>query len=460
MLVEYEEALKTNETLEIKDTAEAFLKSRKITLDSINKQQFLREALKAHIEKTKIAIARTEKGSDPSYDIPLSELSRQKRTDSQTIRASAFSPEAAMTEPAAEVETIGELIEEFLKEKGISLKEKTVESYQSTLEILTDVTGTDRNIKSISHKELKTFRDDVLMKLPAKRKILPDFRDKSISEILQMKPAPAPMTRTAQDNKIKEIIAFFNWCFEHEHVDRNPAHHLRIGRGVDPRDARKTYSKQDLEKLLPALAAMRRDEHFEHRYWITLIALFSGAREDEICQMKVMGVQQVDGIWIFDLQNLETDQKVKAPSSHRLIPVHPTLIDLGFITYYNKQKRAKQDQLWPLLTRTRDGYSKKVVRWFTGAKGFNRKHVTKDPKKSFHSLRHGFISNLRFNKVPLDMISEIVGHKRRSQTIDYSDVYPPKQLLEEGMMKLDYGIDVFGLLGKKRPKKGVEAGGE
>ena len=41
-----------------------------------------------------------------------------------------------------------------------------------------------------------------------------------------------------------------------------------------------------------------RDENF----WLPLIAVFSGMRQEEICQLRLEDVRQAEGIWVFDLR--------------------------------------------------------------------------------------------------------------------------------------------------------------
>jgi integrase len=59
-----------------------------------------------------------------------------------------------------------------------------------------------------------------------------------------------------------------------------------------------------------------RDEH----YWIPLIGLFSGMRQEEICQLHVEDVREAWGI------NSRPPRKLKNATAARLVPVHKDLI--------------------------------------------------------------------------------------------------------------------------------------
>ena len=70
-----------------------------------------------------------------------------------------------------------------------------------------------------------------------------------------------------------------------------------------------------------------------HRRWIALLALFTGARANEICQLYADYVQQVDGIWCLNIRSGRPDQKLKTANSARLVPLHRHLLQAGFIEF-------------------------------------------------------------------------------------------------------------------------------
>lgn len=95
-------------------------------------------------------------------------------------------------------------------------------------------------------------------------------------------------------------------------------------------------------------------------YLIPLIMLFTGARVNEIAQLHISDVYKVrdkkskiedTDVWIFDFNSDECDccpiehrKSIKNQSSHRKIPVHPSLIEIGLIRYRNIiEKRGKRD---------------------------------------------------------------------------------------------------------------------
>jgi integrase len=114
-------------------------------------------------------------------------------------------------------------------------------------------------------------------------------------------------------------------------------------------------------------------------------------------------------------------------SSKRIVPVHPRLLELGFLGYVSKC--SEEGRLWDNLTWCKvNGYSNSLGKWY---QRFNRKNVTDDPLKTFHSFRHTFADTLKQLGVQESMISELMGHANDSITTGrYGKRYQSKVLLE------------------------------
>lgn len=64
------------------------------------------------------------------------------------------------------------------------------------------------------------------------------------------------------------------------------------------------------------------------------VALFTGARQAELCQLCVNDIYREgeSGIWVIDI-NEKDEKKLKTEHSRRKIPIHSQLIRLGFLDY-------------------------------------------------------------------------------------------------------------------------------
>jgi integrase len=101
-------------------------------------------------------------------------------------------------------------------------------------------------------------------------------------------------------------------------------------------------------------------------------------------------------------------KKLKTKGSARAIPVHPQLIELGFLKFVEAEAGARDERTWlfpkvaPATTGAR-AYSKWFGRYI-GAQG-----VT-DAAKVFHSFRHNFMDALRVAGATEGVSRALVGH--------------------------------------------------
>jgi integrase len=129
----------------------------------------------------------------------------------------------------------------------------------------------------------------------------------------------------------------------------------------------------------------------------------------------------------------------KLENYHGARHIHPKLIELGFIMYYQNMKESGHPRLWMNLSYIHlHGYTNTFGKWY---QRYNRDYVTDDPKKVFHSMRHTVTDTLKQAGVIESVIAELVGHSNGgSMTMGrYGKRYQPKVLLE-ALKKLDYAI--------------------
>jgi len=297
--------------------------------------------------------------------------------------------------------------------------------------LIIDVMG-NVEVKAINKQVVLDFKD-TMQRLPSN--LYKRYQGKSVKEILGL-PGTEPMSTTSVNKHILRLNALLGYAVKEGIITTNYAQGMMIPEKRRSDEERKAYSIEDVRKIIEALP---RDVDRPERFWIPLIALFSGLRLDEICQLYVEDVQQVDGIWCISV-NDEKDKKVKTLSGKRLVPVHPVLLSCGFIGYVEKMLKAGSPRLWMNLNwREADGYSNAFGKWY---QRFNREYVTDDPQKVFHSMRHLVTDRLKQAGVQEIVIAEIIGHANDSMTTGrYGKRYQPKVLLD-ALVQLDYGVDI------------------
>jgi integrase len=141
---------------------------------------------------------------------------------------------------------------------------------------------------------------------------------------------------------------------------------------------------------------------------LPLICLFQVTRRKEAGQLAVCDIQEEAGIPFLRINDDEKlGQSLKNEGSRRRVPIHSSLIKLGFLEFVKKVKAAGHTRLFPSLTRGANGYSDPVGKFFGR---LVRKVGITDPAIVLHSTRHTGISRLTGAGVPQDIREILVGH--------------------------------------------------
>lgn len=337
----------------------------------------------------------------------------------------------------AKVRLLSEVIDEYVREKKCRWVNKTLVEYTSNFEIILRIIG-DKDIKAYSRSDLLTLRETILLLPPSLTKKAA-YQGKSIQQIIDIANGECISEKTA-NGYIINIVAVFKWALKQTYLDVNYADGLTLPENKTRPDLeREAYSIGDIKRLFLTEGYVGDTRHKEpEKFWIPLIALYSGLRLNEICQLKVDDIVEMDGVPCFDVNN-RSDNQVKTNSSIRIVPVHPTLMKCGLLSYVEKVREKEAPRLWMNLRKYREGYSKHFGRWYSE---MNRECITDNRRKCFHSFRHTVIDALKQLGIQDTLISEIVGHSTSdSMTMGrYGKRYRPKVLLE-ALSHLDYGIE-------------------
>lgn len=160
-------------------------------------------------------------------------------------------------------------------------------------------------------------------------------------------------------------------------------------------------------------------------YWLPLLALFTGARREELGQLKGRDVTlrtYRDAIgadasaWFISVDYGEDgENQLKTASSQRPIPVHPVLVELGFVDF--AKAAPPEALLFSKLVPNRDGkLTEKWGEWFTG---YRRECGVTNARIKFHSFRHSFKDLCREAGMSEGLQRQLMGHSAS----DVADLY-------------------------------------
>jgi integrase len=183
-------------------------------------------------------------------------------------------------------------------------------------------------------------------------------------------------------------------------------------------------------------------------YWAPLIALHTGMRVSEICQLRVSDIREHRARPYFSVIDNE-DQELKTETSRRNVPVHEVLIRCGFMDFVETAREARSEWLWPELKPDKYGNRSSAF-----SKRWNRKLKTVislragDHTKQFHSFRHLFKQIARQCLIGEEVHDALTGHaaSKNSEGRKYGGLSYPQEPLFEAMRQFNIeGLDLSHL---------------
>jgi len=269
----------------------------------------------------------------------------------------------------------------------------------------------------------------------------------SIKEILASGPSNF-MSTTTLNKQLDRASSLFKWAVRNGYMDRNPAEGLQLPSSKRADEYRAAFDSDDLKRLFHSREYFEDTHKHSYRFWLPIIALFTGMRLNEICQLYLEDIYaDDDGVFVFDIRERKGVTNTKTSSSERLVPLHDFLrVDLNLPGYVAKLRSEGQTRLFPELPKRRDGYGQAASRWFSRY----REHcgIVEGPggKKDFHSFRHTVSNKLKQTNAEHFPTQELLGHSTGSITFGrYGKRYSPKLLKEQVVDRLAYEIDLSHL---------------
>lgn len=332
---------------------------------------------------------------------------------------------------------LANVIDNFVEEQSRADKwgVRALEERLACFELLKEILGTDFNIMNMNVPTARQVKD-ILQKIPCNRNKMASTKGLSLMEAIEV-----PNVKRLSVESINKYLtiynSFFDWATTNGYIEKNPFYKMRMPISKKKKDKRRNFSKSETDTMIAELS--KRNEGLankDFKYWGVLIALYTGARLNEVASLHLTDIKQNGDIWYFDINDTEETKRLKTQAATRLVPIHPDLIAYGFIDFVEKRKASGQKMLLPDLSYSaKQGYGRNLGDWFNNV--FLVKLNIKSTETVFHSMRHTVISKLRQSGVDQYIVRNLVGHEANSVTEDYTHGYSLKQLMAS-IMKIDY----------------------
>ena len=341
----------------------------------------------------------------------------------QPTAAAAYpaAPPAAALHPTCTAPSLKTIVDEFWNEREKTWADRTkTEQERCRKHLLTEL-GAERPIDSFDYYALK------------------DYRDALVSNGLAV--------ASVNDKYLNFASAVFNFAVATHRINVNPVHGLKLRETRRPDEMRSVFSPEELELIFCKSKEYQEDRHkHAHNFWVPLLALYTGARVEELCQLDCKDVRKEQGIWVIDINDNGPDKRTKT-GERRLVPLHQTLLDLNFPGYV--AGLPQKGKVFPDLKRVAHRYSHGITQWFRKFK--TRAGIKAESgDKGFHSFRHTVTDHLKQKDIGDKYIDEMTGHAIAGESMGrYGKRYKPGILLRKCVMHLDYGLDLEHLKGSK-----------
>ena len=316
--------------------------------------------------------------------------------------------------------TLGALIGAYCDMKaGVSWTQQSALEYRRALDMFAEFVGSKRPITSVQTKDIREFRD-ILAKLPKSFRTNPKYKGKPLVGIPDLAEEGEPgWALQTQKKYFSGVKAFFDWAEREDQIPVSPVRKIGVEGKATTSGGDRRFSEEALKALFTSpqwtghFSKGRRSRPGDTlvrdgKFWIPLVALYGGMRLGEIVQLLASDVREENGVPYIDINKGEGTKSLKTTSAVRQVPVHPRLVEVGFLEYVEARRKVEPTgRLFPDVTLATGGQpSKAFSKWFSR---YLRDIGLKRPELTFHGFRHTFIRAIRDAKVPDSRIKAIVG---------------------------------------------------
>ena len=327
--------------------------------------------------------------------------------------------------PIQKSKKISEVIALYAEEKTKDNSKETIKDKKRTYQSLMDLFG-DIEINLFTKQELVSWKSTQLKQ---------------------------DIKATTINSKIGELNGLFEYALNNGFytLEKNPCEGLKIGKSSKLKATYESYEPFNNDELkaifnppspLHYTKRLKKPDH----YLMPLMALFTGARREELASLKANNIRKIDDIWSIEIEDGKNER------ARRIVPIHNKLIELGLLEYAKSIQDKNYSYLFPYLVLDGDnGMGKNAGRQFSVYLRDDLKIM--DDRKVFHSFRHTVITRLHTINSNKAHVIQIVGHEDNSVHFATYTHDVGLKALQETINRLEYDVDFSQL---KAPLKEFE----
>ena len=178
-------------------------------------------------------------------------------------------------------------------------------------------------------------------------------------------------------------------------------------------------------------------------FWAVIIAVLHGLREEEVLQLSLDDIRTENGIVYFDIKVGAPWQRLKSKAATRRVPLHNSLIALGFLDLVAMRRREGEDRLFPHLTRgkNRKTLSENFTKDFTR---FRKANDVYEKRIDFHSFRTQFNVEQIKARTDSELRHILMGHEMETVNLKhYGGDGHDLEYLHEIVQRVDIDVSMI-----------------
>ncbi|MDY4807662.1 MAG: site-specific integrase [Desulfovibrio sp.] len=330
-------------------------------------------------------------------------------TGQSPAQAGAVPGGDASTQEGPDNPRFSKVCEAYIREKGASLAPSSLLSVQLAVRRFMEQAG-DLPIKAYRKREHIIRYKDALLALPKNLPaplaklpmptVLERIRKGAFPHLQQ---APKLSARTINEKYLAFVQVVFSYAVNNGLVEVNPCTGVRAASNTTELEDVSVlpFSKEDLSVIFQRSGLYHpygcgavgrlyasKTKLLDYR-WLVLLALYTGARIEELAQLDRQDVRQEAGVWFIHIRaEMATGRRVKNRASIRKVPLHSRLLELGFLDFARQGEGT--GKLFSLLSDKQDGgkRSNAFSQWWR--RFLASLDLENGDRKHFHSFRHTF----------------------------------------------------------------------
>lgn len=291
-------------------------------------------------------------------------------------------------EPAKQHQSISGLFDLWWKEaEARGLARNTYDAYKGAINRLIGFLGHD-DAHRVTEMEMLAFKDHRLGSVTPK---------------------------TFQDGDLPGLKSVFGWAMSNRKIPVNPVAGLSVKRGKKIIVRSNWFTDEEATAIFRACISYRRKEKESAstaaaKRWAPVITAYTGCRISEALQLRRADVYEASGHYVF---RFTPDAGTIKNGVYRLVPVHPHLIELGFLEFVDASSEG------PLFAKGSESRLRSFIR-----------EVVPDPHVQ---PNHGWRHRMAFlgRRLALDprAVEAITGHAPRTEGERYGNAEFPIEAL-------------------------------